>query len=145
MTKHRHSGLFFLQKFQRTTDCENKFFQLSFNCICFHNCRREFFRSEGAAEFLPPTPSFRRTRADLGKRLRNCVSNFGENGFEPYCKDTPVLNFQEFCRLIQPREARQRTETLARRAECDSPSAGSKSLAILSICFAQLKINNINL
>jgi len=27
-----------------------------------------------------------------------------------------TINFQEFCRLIQPREARQRTETLARRA-----------------------------
>src|SRR3989344_6965701 len=34
--------------------CENKFFQLSFTCICFRNYRREFFRSEGAAEFLPP-------------------------------------------------------------------------------------------
>jgi hypothetical protein len=31
-------------------------------------------------------------------------------------------------------------ETLARRAERGSPSAGSKSLAILSICFAQLQI-----
>jgi len=39
--------------------------------------------------------------------------------------------------LIQPREARQRTEKLARRAQRGSPSAGSKSLAILSICFAQ--------
>jgi len=57
----------------------------------------------------------------------------------------PQLNFQEFCRLIQPRFARQRTETLARRAERGSPSAGSKSLAILSICFAQLKTNSINL
>jgi len=47
--------------------------------------------------------------------------------------------------LIQPREARKGMETLARRARRGSPSAGSKSLAILSICFAQLKINNINL
>jgi len=54
-------------------------------------------------------------------------------------------NFQEFCRLIQPREARKGMETLARRAERGSPSAGSKSLAILSICFAQLKTNSINL
>jgi hypothetical protein len=28
--------------------------------------------------------------------------------------------------LIQPREARQRTETLARRAQRGSPSAGSR-------------------
>jgi hypothetical protein len=47
--------------------------------------------------------------------------------------------------LIQPREARKGMETLARRARRGSPSAGSKSLAILSICFAQLKTNNINL
>jgi len=49
----------------------------------------------------------------------------------------PVLNFQEFCRPIRPREARKGMETLARRARRGSPSAGSKSLAILSICFAQ--------
>jgi len=59
--------------------------------------------------------------------------------------NAPQSNFQEFCRLIRPREARQRTETLARRTQRGSPSAGSKSLAILSICFAQLKTNNINL
>jgi hypothetical protein len=59
--------------------------------------------------------------------------------------NAPELNFQEFCRLIQPREARKGMETLARRARRGSPSAGSKSLAILSICFAQLKTNNINL
>ena len=29
--------------------------------------RRLCQKSEGAAEFLPPTPSFRRTRADFGK------------------------------------------------------------------------------
>jgi len=36
-------------------------------------------------------------------------------------------------------------ETLARHAQRGSPSAGSKSLAILSIYFAQLKTNNVNL
>ena len=45
-----------------------------------------YFHS-GTAEFLPPTPSFRRTRADLGK-FQNCVSNFSGNVFEPYGKDT---------------------------------------------------------
>jgi len=47
--------------------------------------------------------------------------------------------------LIQPREARKGMETLARRAQRGSPNGGSKSLAILSIRFAQLKTNNINL
>jgi hypothetical protein len=51
--------------------------------------------------------------------------------------NAPVLNFQDFCRLIQSREARKGMETLARRARRGSPSAGSKSLAILSICFVQ--------
>ncbi len=37
----------------------------------------------------------------------------------------PQSNFQEFCRLIQPREARKGRETLARRAQRDSLSAGS--------------------
>ena len=49
----------------------------------------------------------------------------------------PRLNFPIFARLIRPREARKGMETLARRARRGSPSAGSKSLAILSICFAQ--------
>ncbi len=70
--------------------CENKFFQLSFICICFRNCRREFFRSEGAAEFPPPTPSFRRTRAFRRSEAEatDFVRNFSENDFEPYSKDT---------------------------------------------------------
>ncbi len=55
----------FFSKSQRTNRCENKYFQLSFSCICFHNCRRKLFRSEGAAE-SPLIPSFRRTRTDLG-------------------------------------------------------------------------------
>jgi len=100
--------------------------------------------SEGGQKFLPPNPlpfcpperSVWRT-----KRAVNSVQN--RFGFRQ--TNAPVLNFQEFCRLIQPREARQRRETLARRARRGLPSGGSKSLAILSICFAQLKINNINL
>ena len=54
--------------------------------------RRAISESEDAAEFLLPTPSFRRTRADLGK-FQNCVSNFSGNGFEPYGKDTPKSDF----------------------------------------------------
>ena len=33
----------------------------------------------------------------------------------------PVLNFQEFCQRIWPREARKGMETLARRAERGEP------------------------
>jgi len=47
------------------------------------------------------------------------------NRFELGTINTPQSNFQEFCRPIQPREARQRTETLAHRARRGSPSAGS--------------------
>ena len=50
--------------------------------------------------------------------------------------NAPVLNFQIFGRRDWPRFARLNRETLARRARRGSPSTGSKSLAILSICFA---------
>jgi|GEM_PF-2476040 len=100
--------------------------------------------SEGGQKFLPPNPlPFCPPERSVwrAKRAINSVQN--RFGFRQ--TNAPQSNFQEFCRLIQPREARQRTETLARRARRGSPSAGSKSLAILSIYFAQLKINNINL
>jgi len=81
-----------------------------------------------------------RQRAAAGRSVSSVQNRFGFRQ-----TNAPVLNFQEFCRPIQPREARQRTETLARRARRGSPSAGSKPLTILSICFAQLKTNSINL
>ena len=56
--------------------------------------------------------------------------------FERSCIIPPKSNFPIFARPIRPREARKDRETLARHAERGSPSAGSKSLAILSICFA---------
>ena len=52
----------------------------------------------------------------------------------------PELNFQKFCRRDWPRFALLNRETLARRARRDSPRAGSKSLAILSIYFARKRI-----
>jgi hypothetical protein len=100
--------------------------------------------SEGGQKFLPPNPfPFCPPERSVWRAERAISSVQKRFGFRQ--TNAPVLNFQEFCRLIQPREARQRTETLARRARRGSPNAGSKSLAILSICFAQLKINNINL
>jgi hypothetical protein len=100
--------------------------------------------SEGGQKFLPPNPlPFCPPERSVWRAKRAVSSVQKRFGFRQ--TNAPELNFQEFCRLIQPREARQRTETLARRARRGSPSAGSKSLAILSICFAQLKTNNINL
>jgi len=86
--------------------------------------------------FLPPNPlPFCPLERSVWRAKRAISSVQKRFGFRQ--TNAPVLNFQEFCRLIQPREARQRTETLARRARRGSPSGGSKSLAILSICFAQ--------
>jgi len=79
-----------------------------------------------------------RQRAAAGRSVRRSVQN--RFGFGQI--NAPVLNFQEFCQRIVPREARKGMKTLARRARRGSPSAGSKSLAILSICFAQ-SIKNI--
>ena len=101
-------------------------------------------KSEGGQKFLPPNPlPFCPPERPVwrAKRAVNSVQN--RFGFRQ--TNAPVLNFQKFCRPILPREARKGMETLARRAEHGSPSAGSESLAILSICFAQLKTNNINL
>ena len=92
--------------------------------------------SEGGQKFLLPFCPPERSVW----RAKRAVS-FAQKRFGFRQTNAPVLNFQEFCRPIRPREARQRTETLARRARRGSPSAGSKSLAILSVCFAQLKTN----
>jgi len=91
--------------------------------------------SEGGQKFLPPNPlPFCPPEPSVWRAKRAISSVQNRFGFRQ--TNAPQSNFQEFCRLIQPREARQRTETLARRALRGSPSAGSKSLAILSICFA---------
>jgi len=82
-------------------------------------------------KFLGFTP-----RELVGRGRGAKVSRFVQNAFERSYIIPPVLNFQEFCRPIRPHEARKGMEILARRAERGSPSAGSKSLAILSICFA---------
>jgi hypothetical protein len=112
------------------------------NFIGTKNCggEKRSGESEGGQKFLPPNPlPFCPPERSVWRAKRAVSSVQKRFGFRQ--TNAPVLNFQEFCRLIQPREARQRTETLARRARRGSPSAGSKSLEILSICFAQLKIN----
>jgi len=78
---------------------------------------------------------FRRARAF--RRSEAEAVNSVQKMFEQSCIIPPISNFPIFARPIQPREARKGMETRARRAQRGSPSAGSKSLAILSICFAQ--------
>ena len=100
--------------------------------------------SEGGQKFLPPNPlPFCPPERSVWRAERAVSSVQNRFGFRQ--TNAPISNFPIFARPIRSREARQRTETLARRAQRSSPSAGSKSLAILSICFAQLKTNNINL
>jgi len=106
------------------------------------DCRRKSFWPPARARRKGVSRGeFRRARA-FRRSETEAVSSV-QNRFGFGQTNAPELNFQEFCRLIQPREARQRRETLARRARRGSPSAGSKSLAILSICFPQLQINKI--
>ena len=80
---------------------------------------------------------FRRARAF--RRSEAEAVSFVQNRFGLCRIIAPISNFPIFARPIRPREARKGMETLARRVRRGSPSAGSKSLAILSICFAQLK------
>jgi len=110
----------------------------------WHEIRRRRRKARAGKNSFPPNPlPFCPPERSVWRAKRAVNSVQKRFGFRQ--TNAPELNFQEFCRLIQPREARQRTETLARRARRGSPSVGSKSLAILSICFAQLKTNNINL
>ena len=123
--------------------------------LCWHKIRRRRPQKQNASRSLrgkkrgrakipsPQPPSFLPARASsLAPRSCGAVSSVQKRfGFRQ--TNAPLLNFQEFCRPIRPREARQRTETLARRARRGSPSAGSESLAILSVCFAQLKTNQV--
>jgi len=99
---------------------------------------------EGGQKFLSPNPlPFCPPERSVWRAKRAVSSVQNRFGFRQ--TNAPQSNFPIFAQPIQPRETRQRTETLARRARRGSPNAGSKSLAILSICFAQLKTNNINL
>jgi len=92
--------------------------------------------SEGGQKFLPPNPfPFCPPERSVWRAKRAVSSVQNRFGFRQ--TNAPVLNFQKFCQRILPREARKGMETLARRAQRGSPSAGSKSLAILSICFAE--------
>ncbi|HWO06996.1 MAG TPA: hypothetical protein VNM40_00220, partial [Candidatus Paceibacterota bacterium] len=75
----------------------------------------------------------RRASASGGGAVSSAQSRFGFCHIIP-----PRLNFRLFDRPVPRRNAPRQRETLARRAQRGSPSAGSKSLAILSIYFAHL-------
>ncbi|KKQ66875.1 MAG: hypothetical protein US88_C0017G0005 [Parcubacteria group bacterium GW2011_GWA2_38_27] len=83
---------------------------------------------------MPSRPSEIKQRPAPGAAS---LVSFVQNRFGLCHIIAPRLNFPIFARPIRPREARKGMETSARRAQRGSPSAGSKSLAILSICFAQ--------
>jgi len=91
--------------------------------------------SEGGQKFLPPNPlPFCPPERSVWRAERAVSSAQNRFGFGRI--NAPEFDFREFARRDWPREARKGKETLARRARRGSPSAGSKSLAILSICFA---------
>jgi hypothetical protein len=73
---------------------------------------------------------------EQGAREQGASVSFVQNAFEQSRIIPPKFDFRAFCPRIRPREARKGEEEQGRRAERGWPSAGSKSLAILSICFA---------
>src|SRR3989344_3006475 len=85
--------------------------------------------SEGGQKFLPPNPLPFCPPERSVWRAKRAIS-FVQKRFDFRQTPPPKPSLQEFCRVIQPREARQRTKPLARRARRGSPSAGSKSLTI---------------
>ena len=94
----------------------------------------------GRAKIPSPQPPFflpARASSFASAARSAAIRSFSQKMFEQSCIIPPISNFPIFARPIRPREARKSMETLARRARRGSPSAGSKSLAILSICFAQ--------
>ena len=82
----------------------------------------------------------RALRAAAGRSVSFVQNRFGFGQI-----NAPVSNFQIFDRPIRRRVAPPHTAKWGFRALRARPSGGSKSLAILSICFAQLKINKTNL
>ena len=67
------------------------------------NYWREFFRSEGAAEFLPPTPSFRRTRAERAGIFLKMGSRYIQN--IPQFKTFQLFRWGQVGMLAAPRGA----------------------------------------
>src|SRR3990167_895174 len=80
--------------------------------------------SEGGQKFLPPNPLPFCPPERSVWRAKRAIS-FVQNRFGFRQTNAPQSNFQEFCRLIQPREARKGMETLARRARRGPPHADS--------------------
>jgi len=98
--------------------------------------RNSAAESEGGQKFLPPNPLPFCPPERSVWRAKRAISSV-QNRFGLCRIIAPISNFPIFARPIRPREAWKGMETPARRAQRGSPSAGSKSLEILSICFAQ--------
>src|SRR3989338_9921026 len=77
--------------------------------------KRRYWRGEGAAEFLPPPPSFRRTRADWFK-------NFAQNGFALHLEYPTIQNFSTFS-LGTSRNARRAERRGSPGIEPHNPTA----------------------
>ena len=103
----------------------------------------------GRAKIPPPhPPSFLPARASgfvSVARSATISQRSVQKMFERSRIIPPISNFQIFPRLIRRRNAPPHTAKWGFRALRARPSGGPKSLAILSIYFAQLKTNNINL
>ena len=101
----------------------------------------------GAGIHFPYTPFPSRPARASGfvPAARSAAINLVQNRFGFGCINAPISNFRLFGLLFRRRFALPYTGKLARRARHGSPNRGSYSLRFLSICFAQLKINNINL
>jgi len=118
----------FIGKFLSTTwlkiknRISNEILPQKFNTFFFsRNYRRKLSRSEGAAEFLPPTPSFRRTRADWFK-------NFAQNGFALFLGYPTIQNFSTFLSQTDwlPRGFAPRLGGFAQGAKPHNPTARKK-------------------
>src|SRR3989338_4513999 len=90
--------------------------------------------SEGGQKFLPPNPlPFCPPERSVwrAKRAINSVQN--RFGFRQ--TNAPVLNFQEFCQRIQPREARKGMETLAPPRPRGPPTPRPKTPSLFCFFF----------
>jgi len=102
--------------------------------------KKEAAKARAGKNSFPPTPlPFCPPERSVWRAKRAVSSVQKRFGFGQ--TNAPVSNFQIFSRPIRRRVAPLHTAKWGFRALRARPSAGSKSLAILSICFAQLKIN----
>ena len=105
------------------------------NNISFSVIHREFVRHEGQKRgrrgHFSPHPSFPRRPSGFRKGLRNCVSNFAGNGFEPCCKYTPRFDFREKHRRTGGRRCAPPTKWLVKNLKVKLWSIFMTSLELI--------------